>query len=75
MLTRRHLRIKVLQNLYSYYQTPDADMLQNEKELMRSIDKIYELYLMYMQVFIEFKFFAEKELDNSKYKLSSSDSG
>ncbi len=70
MLTRRHLRIKVLQALYSYFQTPEADVLQQEKELMRSIDKIYELYLFYMLIFEEYKTFVEKEIDQSKYKIS-----
>lgn len=70
MLTRRHLRIKVLQALYSYFQTPDADMLKQEKELLRSIDKIYELYLYFMLTFEEYKAFVEAEVDQSKYKIS-----
>jgi N utilization substance protein B len=70
MLTRRHLRIKVLQSLYSYYQTPDAEMLQHEKELLRSIDKIYDLYLNYLLIFEEFKIFTEREIDQSKNKIS-----
>ncbi|MEZ4938656.1 MAG: transcription antitermination protein NusB [Crocinitomicaceae bacterium] len=73
MLTRRHLRIKVLQALYSFYQTPDADVLHQEKELMRSINKIYDLYLFYLLVFEEFKSFTEKEIDQSKYKISGGD--
>ncbi|MCB0478424.1 MAG: transcription antitermination factor NusB [Crocinitomicaceae bacterium] len=73
MLTRRHLRIKVLQALYSFYQTPDADVLHQEKELLKSINKIYDLYLFYMLVFEEFKVFTEKEIDQSKYKISGGD--
>lgn len=73
MLTRRHLRIKVLQALYSFYQTPDADVLYQEKELIRSINKIYDLYLYFMLVFEEFKVFTEKEIDQSKYKISGGD--
>ena len=73
MLTRRHLRIKVLQTLYSYFQTPDAEVLTSEKELMRSINKIYDLYLYYMTIFEEYKAFVEKEIDQSKYKISGGD--
>ena len=44
MLSRRHLRIRVMQALYSYYQSDNKDMLQTEQELLRGTNKIYELY-------------------------------
>lgn len=72
MLTRRHLRIKVLQILYSYFQTSDASLNVHEKELLKSIDKIYDLYLFYLLVFEEFRSFTEKEIDQSKNKISGS---
>ena len=72
MLTRRHLRIKVLQTLYSHYQTSDADMHTSEKELMKSIEKIYDLYIYFLLVFEEFKVFTEREIDQSKNKISGS---
>lgn len=70
MLTRRHLRIKILQALYSFYQTPDADAFSQEKELLKSLDKIQELYLMFLLIFEEFKAFTEREIDQSKNKVS-----
>ncbi len=45
MLNRRHLRVKVLQSLYAYYQSHNEDLVTGEKELMLSIEKIYDLYL------------------------------
>ncbi len=45
MLNRRHLRVKVLQSLYAYYQSNNEDLTNGEKELMLSIEKIYDLYL------------------------------
>ncbi len=45
MLSRRQLRIKVLQSLYSFYQSEKSDLASAERELYRSIDKVYELYL------------------------------
>lgn len=46
MFNRRQLRIKVLQALYAYFQSKSTDLAIAEKELLRSIDKVYELYLM-----------------------------
>jgi N utilization substance protein B len=45
MLSRRQLRIKVLQALYSFFQSEKVDLAVAERELFRSIDKVYELYL------------------------------
>src|SRR5689334_24778720 len=48
MLSRRQLRIKVLQALYSFFQSGSADLKTAESELFRSIDKIMELYYLLM---------------------------
>ena len=48
MLNRRHLRIKVLQILYAFFQSEEKDALKAEKELFKSIDKMYELYLYFL---------------------------
>src|SRR5688500_11291186 len=48
MLSRRQLRIKVLQSLYSYFQSGTGDLKTAESELFRSIDKIMELYYLLM---------------------------
>ncbi|MEN9330969.1 MAG: hypothetical protein RLZZ94_59 [Bacteroidota bacterium] len=53
MLSRRHLRIRVMQALYAYYQSDNKDMLQTEQELLRGTNKIYELYLLTMQMILE----------------------
>ena len=45
MLNRRFLRIKVMQALYSFFQHEKADIKQFEKEMFKSLDKIFELYL------------------------------
>lgn len=45
MLNRRFLRIKVMQILYSFFQHEKVDVDFFEKELFKSIDKIYDLYL------------------------------
>ena len=46
MLSRRQLRIKVLQALYSFYQSEKVDLAVADRELFRSIEKVNELYLL-----------------------------
>ncbi|WDF56960.1 transcription antitermination factor NusB [Mucilaginibacter sp. KACC 22063] len=53
MLNRRHLRVKVLQALYAYYQTEKKDLKLNEKNLLQSIDKVYEMYIWMLSLISE----------------------
>ncbi|CAN5408560.1 transcription antitermination factor NusB [soil metagenome] len=53
MLSRRQLRIKVLQSLYSYFQSGTNDLKTAENELFRSIDKTLELYYLLLLFFTE----------------------
>jgi len=46
MISRRHLRIKVMQALYGYFQSKDKDMASFEKELNKSVEKLYDSYLL-----------------------------
>jgi transcription antitermination protein NusB len=45
MLSRRQLRVKVLQALYSYYQTEEPSISRTDKDLFSGIEKVYDLYL------------------------------
>lgn len=45
MLGRRHLRIRVLNALYTWYQTEHADQAKIEQEMFAGTDKMYDLYL------------------------------
>lgn len=52
MLSRRHIRIKVLQSLYSYWNSAGELNQENvEKDLNQNIYKLYDLYL-YLLVFL-----------------------
>lgn len=53
MLSRRQLRIKVLQALYAYFQDDKHDLHAAEKELFRGIEKSYDLYLTLLQLLVE----------------------
>ncbi|MEZ4890607.1 MAG: transcription antitermination protein NusB [Crocinitomicaceae bacterium] len=69
MLNRRHLRIKILQSLYAYFQSEDDKYPQAEKALYGAIDKIYHLYIYLMLSIPEVKYFAERRIDENKKKI------
>ncbi len=68
MLNRRYLRIQAMQALYGFFQSEDADMPRGERELMRSIDKTYELYIYLLLVFDELVRVASNRIDIGKEK-------
>lgn len=45
MLNRRYLRIKAMQSVYSFFQGEDTDLAAGEKDMLRSIDRTYDLYI------------------------------
>lgn len=50
MLNRRHLRIKVLQALYAFFQDEEAEMGKAERQLMFSVTKFHELYIYLLAI-------------------------
>lgn len=70
MLNRRHLRIKVLQMLYSYFNDEDStDILLAEKNLLNSIERIYDLYIYLLLSFPVVREMALNKQDERKKKL------
>lgn len=69
MLNRRHLRIKVLQALYAYFQSNEDDYVRTEKELIQSVDRIYHLYLYLLLSFEELSTIAARKIEENKLKI------
>jgi N utilization substance protein B len=69
MLSRRHLRIKVLQALYAFFQSEQERLDLGEKDLMKSINKLYEIYIYQLSFLIEIVDFAQKRMDENKLKF------
>ncbi len=69
MLYRRHLRIKVLQSLYSWYSGGTTDIILGEKQLLQSIDKLHELFIFQLSFLVEIKRFAEIRMQENKQKF------
>ncbi len=69
MLYRRHLRIKVLQSLYSWYTGGVNDIIKGEKLLLESIDKLHDLFIYQLSFLVEIKRFAEIRIEENKRKF------
>ncbi len=68
MLNRRHLRVKVLQSLYAFFQSGNSSLNAGEKELLFSIDKIYDLYLYQLTLLVDIGRQARKTVEDNKIK-------
>jgi transcription antitermination protein NusB len=66
MLNRRHIRIKVLQAFYAYFQSNNQEMAKGEKEMLHSMQRIYDLYLYLLQLFISLKRHSCIQIEESK---------
>jgi transcription antitermination protein NusB len=69
MLSRRHLRIKALQALYAFYQSGNDDLAQGEKQLLKSTDKLYELYIYQLSFLVKMVDYASGRIEEAKKKF------
>jgi N utilization substance protein B len=69
MLTRRHIRVKVLQSIYAFKQGEHQDIQEQEKFLLYSISQMHELYLLLLQSMIALREHGEKHLVKSQKKF------
>lgn len=76
MLTRRHIRVKVMQCIYALIQSKDDSLEKQEKFLKYSIDNMYTLYLLMFSLLTEIHQLAEKHVHHAskKYMASVDDS-
>ncbi|WP_339708867.1 transcription antitermination factor NusB [uncultured Kriegella sp.] len=75
MLTRRHIRVKVMQCIYALTQSKDDSLEKQEKFLKVSIENMYTLYLLNLSLLIEVQQMAAKQvkLSSKKYLASVTD--
>ena len=68
MVSRRLLRIKVLQICYAYFKSSEQSINQAEKELFFSIQKSYDLYHYLLLLILDITDFAQSRIDLAKQK-------
>jgi transcription antitermination protein NusB len=68
MISRRTIRIKVLQLLYAYYSSPEKSIQTTEKELRFALTKTYDLYHYLFSLLIEMADFAQRRIENNLSK-------
>lgn len=68
MLNRRHLRVKVLQTLYAYQLSENKEVSRYEKELLKSVDDVYRMYIWTLNLLDEVSDYALQDADGRKNK-------
>lgn len=68
MLTRRHIRVKVLQSIYAFNRRANPDIDAQEKFLKYSIEQMQDLYLLMTQLLVSMQEQAERFLTKSQQK-------
>ena len=69
MLNRRFLRVKVLQELYAYHQAQETNISQAERQLLKDIDGLYELFIYLLSFWVEVKRFADQRIEENRHKI------
>ncbi|OFX72658.1 MAG: transcription antitermination factor NusB [Bacteroidetes bacterium GWE2_29_8] len=68
MLNRRLQRIKVFKALYSYIQSENENYINAEKELFYSIEKLYDLYIHFLELLIQIHHQAKLIIEEKRNK-------
>ncbi|MCM4159681.1 transcription antitermination factor NusB [Antarcticibacterium flavum] len=69
MLTRRHIRVKVMQSLYAFHQSQNTNFQTEEKFLQKSMQEMYDLFLLQLKLIIEIRNYSERYLEKSQKKF------
>jgi N utilization substance protein B len=74
MLNRRHIRLKIMQLIYALKISDFNYDSSTEKQLFKSLEDIYDLYLILISILIEIQIKAESYLKLTQQKhLATSD--
>jgi len=69
MINRRHIRVKVMQSVYAMLQAHNDDIIREEKFLKHSVLKMFDLYVLNIQLLVEIQKLAAKKIALSKKKI------
>jgi len=69
MLTRRHIRVKVLQAIYAYQNEHEANLQKQEKFLIYSMEQMHDLFLLMLDIMVHVQNHAESFMLKSQKKF------
>ncbi|MDR3117908.1 MAG: transcription antitermination factor NusB [Mediterranea sp.] len=73
MINRVLIRLKIIQIIYAYYQNGSKNLDSAEKELFFSLSKAYDLYNYLLLLIIALTNYAQKRIDATKARHSSTE--
>lgn len=73
MLSRRHLRIKVMQALYAFQRSEGDALAIGEKFLLQSVERVYDLFIHELSLLIELRKAAIRRMEDGRKKHRPSD--
>ena len=68
MLNRRHIRIKVLQVLFAYYNDDEPNAASYEKMLFESVNRFRDLYIGFIQLMVEMHSLSIEKIESGMNK-------
>ena len=72
MINRRHIRVKVMQSVYAMLQSHNDDIMKEEKFVKHSVLKMFDLYVLNIQLLVAVQKLAAKKMALSKNKILAS---
>jgi len=75
MINRRHIRVKVMQSVYAMIKSYDDDVLKEEKFIKHSIKRMFDLYVLLIDLLVEVQKLAveKQEISKKKYLATKED--
>ena len=75
MINRRHIRVKVMQSVYAMIKSYDDDVLKEEKFIKHSIKRMFDLYVLLLDLLVEVQKLAveKQEISKKKYLATKED--
>lgn len=68
MLTRRHIRVKVMQSMYAFTQSANDNIIVEQKFLQKSMGEMYDLFLLNLDLLVQVKNKAQDYIEKSQKK-------
>ena len=69
MINRRHIRVKVMQSVYAMLKSHNDDIIKEEKFVKHSVLKMFDLYVLNIQLLVAVQKLAAKKMALSKNKI------